>query len=235
MAVFVVSDIHGMYKQFEKILSFWDQESTLVILGDMIDRGPQSYEVVRKVMELKEHFGERVVYCKGNHEEMLLDFMRFPEVNRRFYFPSGGRETMRSFVNGEPSSVKELNPIEQAYYVKEHFAEELAFLENGKLYEIIGDVLLTHAGFESQFTELSESTDDDFLWMRDHYLHPNKTCYVNVFGHTPTRLIHKSDEIWVSADKKYIAIDGGCAYGGQLNALLICETGKIIKNFSVKG
>lgn len=235
MNIFVISDIHGMYKQFEQLLTFWNRESKLVLLGDLVDRGPQSLDVVKKAMELKVTYGEQVVFCKGNHEEMLLDFMRFPEIHRRFYFPNGGRETMRSFVDGAPASVKELNPIEQVYYVKEHFANELAFLESGQLSEIIGDVLLTHAGFESHFADLSESTEKDFLWVRNHYLHPNKTPYINVFGHTPTRKIHGSDDVWVSADKKYIGIDGGCAYGGQLNAVLISTKGEVIETFSVKG
>ncbi|MGE7673461.1 hypothetical protein ACQKMV_07745 [Lysinibacillus sp. NPDC094403] len=95
----------------------------------------------------------------------------------------------------------------------------------------IGDVLFTHAGFESSFVDLSETTDYDFLWIRDHYLHPNKTPFVNVFRHTPTKLIHQSDDIWLSADEKYIAIDGGCVFGGQLNALLLRDTGAIPNSF----
>lgn len=235
MNIFVISDIHGMYKQFEQLLKFWNRESKLVILGDLVDRGPQSLDVVRKAMELKATHGDLVMYCKGNHEEMLLDFIRLPEANRAFYFPHGGQETMRSFLDATPTGGKQLNQIEQVYYVKEHFADELAFLESGKLYEIIGDVLLTHAGFESHFAELSGSTEDDFLWMRDHYLRENKTPYVNVFGHTPTKQIHKINDVWVSADKKYIGIDGGCAYGGQLNAVLVSDKGEVIENFSVKG
>lgn len=235
MNIFVISDIHGMYKQFEQLLTFWDRESKLVLLGDLIDRGPQSLDVVKKAMELKTNYGEQIIFCRGNHEEMLLDFIRFPEMHRKFYIPNGGRETIQSFMEATPDAVEELNTIEQAYYMKEQFAEELSFLESGKLYEIIGEVLLTHAGFESHFAEVSESTEDDFLWMRDHYLYPNKTPYINVFGHTPTKKIHKTDDIWVSADKKYIGIDGGCAYGGQLNAGLLSNIGEIIKTFSVKG
>ncbi|MEK4532102.1 metallophosphoesterase family protein [Solibacillus sp. FSL K6-1554] len=235
MKIFVISDIHGMYKQFEQLLTFWDRESKLVLLGDLVDRGPQSLDVVKKAMELKINYGEQIVFCKGNHEVMLLDFLRFPEMHCKFYIPNGGRETIQSFMEDAPGAVKELNIIEQAYYMKEQFADEFSFLESGKLYEIVGEVLLTHAGFESYYAEVSESTDDDFLWMRDHYLHPNKTPYVNVFGHTPTKKIHKIDDIWLSADKKYIGIDGGCAYGGQLNAVLLSNKGEIIETFSVKG
>lgn len=234
MNIFVISDIHGMYKKFEELLTYWNPEAKLVLLGDLVDRGPQSLEVIRKAMELKATYKDQIILCKGNHDEMLLEYIKLPLVQHKLYLPIGGRQTMMSFMEVAPKKIKELNSMEHAYYVQEHFAEELAFLESGKLYEIIGDVLFTHAGFESTFAELSETTDDDFLWIRDHYLHPNKTPFVNVFGHTPTRLIHQSDDIWLSADEKYIAIDGGCVFGGQLNALLLRETGEVIKTFSIK-
>ena len=234
MNIFVISDIHGMYNQFEQLLSHWDRESKLVILGDIVDRGPQSLEVIRKVIELKEIHEEQIIFCKGNHEELLLNYLRFPQLNHSIYFRNGGLETLKSFLDAAPKEALELNTIEQARYIKEQFAKELAFLEKGKLYEIIGNVLLTHAGFESYHADLSETTDDGFLWIREHYHTPNQTPYVNVFGHTPTVLIHKSNDIWISEDKKYIAIDGGCAYNGQLNGLLLKDTGEIIKQIFVK-
>lgn len=234
MKLFVISDIHGMYKPFEQLLQHWHPQDKLVILGDLIDRGPQSLEVIRKVMALKETYGEQVVFCKGNHEQLLLDFIRSPQVSYPMYIRNGGRQTLRSFLKEAPKEVKELNPIAQAKYVKEHFAKELAFLESGELYTIIGNVLFTHAGFESYYADLSESTDDDFLWIREHYRQPNQTPYINVFGHTPTYQIHRDDNIWVSEDQKYIAIDGGCAFSGQLNGVLLNEQGKILDTFSEK-
>ena len=224
-----------MFLQFEQLLTHWNPSDKLVLLGDLVDRGPQSLAVIQRAMQLQATYGEQIVYCMGNHDKMLLDFIASPLVQRTFYFPHGGRKTMESFVRDAPPEVKELNAIEQAYYVQHHFAKELAFLERGKLYDIIGNVLLTHAGFESNSSDLADTTEDDFLWIRDHYEHPNKTPYINVFGHTPTRLIHKSDDIWVSLDRKYIGIDGGCVFGGQLNGVLLTDQGEIIETYSVKG
>lgn len=92
-----------------------------------------------------------------------------------------------------------------------------------------------HAGFESNSSNLADTTDNDFLWIRDHYERPNQTPYVNVFGHTPTKLIHKTDDVWVSEDHTYIGIDGGCVYGGQLNGVLLTDQGEIVETYSVKG
>lgn len=234
MNLFVISDIHGMYKPFEQLLQHWHPQDKLVILGDLIDRGPQSLEVIRKVMTLKETYGDQVIFCKGNHEELLLDFIRSPQIGYPMYIRNGGRQTLRSFLQDAPKEVKELNPLAQAEYVKEHFTKELTFLKSGELHAIIGNVLFTHAGFESYSADLSESADDDFLWIREHYRQPNKTPYVNVFGHTPTYQIHRDDHIWVSDDQKYIAIDGGCAFGGQLNAVLLNEQGELLNTFFTK-
>lgn len=235
MKLFVISDIHGMFTQFEQLLTYWNPEDKLVLLGDLVDRGPDSLAVLQKALQLQDAYGERVVYCMGNHDKMLLDFIAAPLVQKAFYFPHGGRKTIESFLKTAPAEIKALNSIEQAYYVQQLFAKEFSFLKSGKLYDIIGNVLLTHAGFESNSSDLADTTDDDFLWIREHYEYPNKTPYVNVFGHTPTRLIHKMDDIWVSEDHTYIGIDGGCVFGGQLNGVLLTEQGKIIETYSVKG
>ncbi|ATP41325.1 diadenosine tetraphosphatase [Solibacillus sp. R5-41] len=223
-----------MYQQFEHLINKWDMESKLVILGDMIDRGPQSLDVIRKVMDLKQTYGQQVIVCKGNHEVMFLNYLTLPEANVDFYFRNGGRQTMDSFLNQLPNETKALNPIEQAAVIKEKFNEEIAFIESAELYVVVGGVLLTHAGFETAYDNLDESNEDNFLWMRNHYLKENQTPYVNVFGHTPLKFIHEQDDIWISEDCKYIGIDGGCCYGGQLNALHISEKGEILNSFYEK-
>jgi serine/threonine protein phosphatase 1 len=234
MNYFVISDIHGMYKQFEHILTHWDKESTLVILGDLIDRGPQSLDVIRKVMALKEGFGEMVIFCKGNHEDMLLNYIDQPELNHERYFRNGGRETMASFFQQLPMNMEDNNEIEQAYIIKENYKEELDFLAGGELYKVVGDILFTHAGFDSANADFTSTTERDFIWVREHYLKENLTPYVNVFGHTPLQFIHESNEIWMSEDCKFVAIDGGCYFSGRLNALLISEHGEVLEKFFVE-
>lgn len=231
--LFIISDIHGQYKAFEQLLTYWNQKDRLVLLGDLVDRGPQSYEVVQKVMDLKQQYGEQVIFCKGNHEVMLLDFIENPELQQIFYYKYGGRETMASFLKYLPVEVSELEPVEQAHIVKEKFAEELDFLKRGQLYEIVGNLLLTHAGFDSSCTTVDETPDEKFLWTRQHYKSENKTPYINIFGHTPLQYIHDSNDIWISDDHKYIGIDGGCYFTGQLNGIVISEDGQILHKYAV--
>ncbi len=78
MKIYAMSDIHGCLDAFETALEtidLNDSDSKLVLLGDYCDRGPNSLGVFERVMELQEHYGERVIALRGNHEEMLLEYI----------------------------------------------------------------------------------------------------------------------------------------------------------------
>lgn len=231
--LFVVSDIHGHYKHFEELLTYWNPEDILVILGDLIDRGPQSLQVIEKVIELKQAYGDNVVFVKGNHEKMLLNFLSNPIEKQEHYYKNGGKETMQNLLVHLPACIREQPYILQANEIKQHYASQLAFLKLAPVYKIIGNVLFTHAGFNSEFASLEETTERDFIWIRKHYEFTNKTPYVNVFGHTPLTYIHESNDVWLSDDKRYIAIDGGCYMSGQLNAILLNQQGELLEMYKV--
>ncbi len=232
--LFVVSDIHGHIKQFEEMLTHWNPEDTLVVLGDLIDRGPESLKVIEKVMALQQTYGEQVIFLKGNHEDMLLNFLNNPIEKQAHYYINGGLETMQNFLAQLPDAVANESYTAQAEAVKTHFKLQLEFLATAPTHHIIGQVLLTHAGFNSEFATLEQSTTRDFLWIRKHYLQANKTPYVNVFGHTPLTYIHESHDVWVSDDQRYIGIDGGCYMSGQLNAVLLAQTGELLNIYKVQ-
>lgn len=193
---FVVSDIHGMNEHFTKILEYWNTEDKLIILGDMIDRGEYSYEVVRKVMELQNEYPDKVIYCMGNHEEMLLNYLKEPYEGGDIYFNNGGAATISSFTQDHEMWYKCYKTRAELFLSK--CKEEYEFLKSGLLYYEFGKVLFTHAGFQSFYREWERSKDIDFIWIRDHYKHKNETGLVNVFGHTPTQYMHKSNDVWVS-------------------------------------
>ena len=228
--LFVISDIHGHYKQFEKLLSKWNKKDMLLILGDLIDRGPDSLRVIETVMELKQIYGELVTFIKGNHEDMLLNYLQNPIEKREHYFINGGKETIQSFL-APLSSIHFKSNEDEVHYLRSHYNRHLQFLSEAPLYYIIGDVLFTHAGYNSQFDTLKQTTDRDFIWIRKHYLNQNITPFINVFGHTPTKYIHDSNDIWVSKDKRYIAIDGGCYMSGQLTAVLLSQNGDLLETY----
>lgn len=229
MNLMIVSDIHGMYKQFEEILQYWDRESLLVILGDMIDRGEYSYEVVQRIMSLQQEFPDKVVVLKGNHEDMLMYYVDGKMEDPTLFLVNGGIEMLRSFIKDiDEDAVKQ-----NAEILKTQFAAEIDFLRNARHYFQYGNLLITHAGFDSTLDDWQETASHDFLWIREHHRNENKTGLLSIFGHTPTRNMHETDDIWISLCQNYIGIDGACAYGGQLNALLISEEGEILNTYVV--
>ena len=230
--LFVVSDIHGHIKPFEEILTYWNRDDILVILGDLVDRGPQSLQVIEKVIELKQTYGDNVVFVKGNHEEMLLNFLEYPNEKQEHYYKFGGKETMQSLLAKLPNDIGEQSYHVQAIEVQQHYKNQLDFIQAAPVYKIIGNVLLTHAGFNSEFATLEETTEHDFIWIRKHYEATNKTPYVNVFGHTPLKYIHDSNDVWLSEDKRYIAIDGGYFMTGQMNAIRLNHEGELLEVYT---
>lgn len=231
MKAFVISDIHGMYKSFEEILMYWNEEDSLILLGDLIDRGEHSLQVVQKVMQLQQQFPGKVIYLKGNHEDMLLQCLADSQNRSERYLNNGGIATIQSFIQTDQVHVEQLEEL--LAVVRTNCEAELQFLESGLLYYEFGNVLFTHAGFNSELENWRETSDKDFIWIRKHYEYENKSGLINLFGHTPVRYINEKDDIWVSPCGRYIDIDGACVYGGQLNALLISDEGEILQTYKV--
>ena len=230
--IFVTSDIHGHIKHFEQLLTNWDTADQLVILGDLIDRGPESLTVIRKVMALCEQYGDQVLFIKGNHEDMLINFLNAPFEKQENYYRNGGLETLSSFFKplqlDIPSSLEEVVEL-----ISAHYSKELSFIENAPHVYTIGNILFTHAGFNSAFEDYTQTTEREFIWIRKHYEMPNRTPFVNIFGHTPIKYINGQHDILVNQEKNYIAIDGGCYMTGQLNGIELYENGEIAKQYKV--
>ena len=217
MHYFVIGDIHGCYKQLEKILTYWNPEKErLVFLGDYIDRGPDSKRVLEKVMGL--HKTHEAIVLSGNHEEMLLNFIEDPIGEFPVFFHNGGQETLESFglLGSDPDFFADA-------FLKKH-ASVLKFLKEDTLdYYETPDFVFVHAGVDPHIDNWRES-GENFKWIRTSFhISPNPTGKTVVFGHTPTEYLNKdgSSHIW-STDNK-IGIDGGCVFGGQLHALRLTE------------
>lgn len=68
--VFAIGDIHGSYQLLDKVLDYWNpNEELLIFLGDYIDRGKDSLQVLRKVIELSKEY--KVITLSGNHEQIF--------------------------------------------------------------------------------------------------------------------------------------------------------------------
>lgn len=95
--ILMISDIHGCLSQFNELLGsikYIPSEDELILLGDYVDRGPQSKETIEGVRELVNNYG--VIALRGNHDQRLIDLIRTDkeEVQTKF-LEHGGLHTLR--------------------------------------------------------------------------------------------------------------------------------------------
>ena len=103
--LFVIGDVHGEMDLLEKMLEKIDgaiglvklSNPLVVFVGDLADRGAESEQVLRRVMEMTKEFPENVVSLMGNHEQMLLDFLDAPIARHSRWMRAGGIQTCESF------------------------------------------------------------------------------------------------------------------------------------------
>ena len=198
--IYAIGDIHGCYDKLRRLLDRIDirwSRDTLVFLGDYIDRGPHSFEVLDCLIELKkQHPGS--VFLKGNHEAMFLDFLAGNHALSFIY--NGGRETLESYQKHAPGA-------EQLTIPKEH----LDFMNSLVLCHQTEEYIFVHAGLRSGIPVETQS-EEDLLWIREPFISTDTDFGKRVvFGHTPF------PEPLVRPDK--IGIDTGAVYGNPLTCV----------------
>lgn len=214
--VYAIGDIHGRLDLFEQVLALIDEddarrgpaETTLVLLGDLIDRGPDSRGVVERAMELAQT--GRVRILAGNHEEMLLDSFGNEEVLRHF-LRHGGKETLFSYGLAMEDYAKSNLPDLQERLPTLVPQSHLDFMRRMENQVVVGDYLFVHAGIRPG-VPLTEQAVSDMRWIRRDFLDfaEDHGCMV-VHGHTITdepALLHNR-----------IGIDTGAFASGRLTAL----------------
>lgn len=245
---FVVSDIHGCLHNFNEVLeNFNPSTEQLVLLGDYIDRGPNSLGVLKRIIEVKELYPTTVVLM-GNHEDSFLKFVnnKMDLLETLQYLDDwGGKETVENFTDdllntSDVSDKLEDNLKNIRSEITLNNKEIVDFLMNdlNYFYET-ENILFTHAGYDTTAASWTNTTNEKFIWIRNHYISRPKTHHVNVFGHTPSYGIrqargegYSNDPLLIEFIKgAYLAIDGACAFGGQLNAVVLNEEGKLLKKF----
>lgn len=228
---FVVGDVHGCYDKLVNLLNFWDKkEEKLIFLGDLIDRGKQSLEVLALVRRLVNEFG--AIALRGNHEELLSMWIQHPHTESGLYLTQGGYETVTSFI-GKELIYKYTAPF-LAKYISENFRDELTFINNLPYYYHDNMYIFVYAGVDLDKANWKNTSEKDYCWIRNPFIYgKNETNHIVIFGHTPTRLLNKdkSDDVWVSPCKTKVGIDGAAVFGGKLHALRI--KGKSIETLSI--
>lgn len=188
MKTFAIGDIHGRRAQLNALLELIPRDASsdaLVFLGDFIDRGPDAPGVVSDVLALQRENPERVITLRGNHEQMLLDFIDGGAM--LWLSRATGSEMSFQQYTGGPlrlDTERDLDAVRQAL-AEAVPAEHMEFFRSLRLYHEDEFAIYVHAGLEKD-KHPRETDAYSLLWMRDmeffkHY--HGKPC---VFGHTPT-------------------------------------------------
>ncbi len=198
--IFAIGDIHGSADKLFALMDRLDMDpghDLLVFIGDYIDRGPFSYDVVEYLIDLKRRV-EKVVFLKGNHEDMLLKYLSGHD--RFTYLMNGGQSTLDSYLKRKKPDQR--HPVPAAH---------LAFFESLVLYHETKDFLFVHAGFKKK-VPLDRQDPQDLLWIRSEFIDSDYDFGKRVvFGHTPFR------KPLVMPNK--IGIDTGAVYGNKLTCV----------------
>ena len=216
--VYVSSDWHGIPLEFiEKLLKKADfsDDDFLFVLGDVIDRGENGVELIKKIM-----FAPNIKLIRGNHEEMLLscsflfdeitedtvnDFNVSKMLSLRNWQHNGGDATIGGLI-GE--TVEMRNMI-------------LDFLWETPFYDTVSlgerDFLLVHGGLpldeNGRIMRLSECSEHDLLWIRPELTTRYSEDFITVLGHTPTSFYGKEYQGKILKTDTWVNVDTGAAYG----------------------
>ena len=215
MRTIIIGDIHGCIEPFCSLLETLKPEKSdrLLLLGDLFDRGPSSWEVFQKVMELEQTYGENFILLRGNHEDYLLQSELSASL-RKIWERVGRPATERSFRSHG------MNMYDAAPWLKEHC--RLFWKDDG--------FQCVHAGVKN---EPIEETEIHTL-IHDHGI-VRKNAYqgiLTIVGHialeAPTWFDGNGQEAILSYGIRYklpksgvICIDTGCGKGGALTGMVI--------------
>lgn len=214
--VYAVGDIHGRLDLFDFLIGAIEQDdaargdafTTVILLGDLIDRGPDSAAVVARAKEWSKD--RHLEFIKGNHEEMLIASLDDREVLRGF-LRYGGRETVLSY-GVHPRDLLEADFEELQLMMAEAIPREhIEFLDGFQKFIRNGDYLFVHAGIRPQ-TPIEHQLGKDCRWIREPFLsHEGDFGAFVIHGHTIT------EEPQIRSNR--IGIDTGAFVHGTLTAI----------------
>jgi serine/threonine protein phosphatase 1 len=217
--LYCIGDIHGrldllgqLQQRIRADAAAFTGVLTLVYLGDYIDRGPHSRGVIDCLLE-QPLTGFETVHLLGNHEQVLLDFLRHPRAVASWLI-YGGLATLQSYgvrVGWEPDD-RELDQLRDDLESRLP-AGHLAFLQSLPLSYVAGNYCFVHAGIRPG-VPLREQRAEDLLWIREDFtLSTERHEHIVVHGHTISPA--------VEFQPNRIGIDTGAFHTGVLSCLVL--------------
>jgi serine/threonine protein phosphatase 1 len=212
--IYAVGDVHGCLDRLTALhaaiaadlLARPVPDALLLHIGDYIDRGPDSAQVIAYLRGANPVPGSRMVNLMGNHEDMLLAALGAEDdVPALGWLQNGGRETLASW--------RIPHNLPRAGWAERLPKPDIAFLRALVLSHREGGYLFVHAGIRPG-VELENQDRHDLMWIREPFLSSKKEFgVVVVHGHTPGRA--------PVIRPNRIGIDTGAVYGGELSCAVL--------------
>jgi len=224
VAFYAIGDIHGQARQLNDAIGgikAMAAAPTIICVGDYIDRGEQSAEVLRRLQDLTGAADMSVICLMGNHEQMCLRFLDEPEKHGERWLRYGGLQTLASFrVGHDPNR----NMTGMRDSLAEAMGEDLiSWLRALPLFWITGNVAVTHAGADPGHP-ISAQSARSLLW-----------------GHPDFTTVPRGDGMWVLHGHTIvdqprfmpgvISIDTGAYAGGPLSVASVSAETLVFSGF----
>lgn len=216
--VYAVGDVHGCDDLLGRLLALIDQDdagreparTTIIFLGDLVDRGPASAAVIERLRLLQEARPD-TRYLLGNHEEVFIESLKGEPKALRMFCRIGGRETILSYgVDAGDYDRMDYEELHAAMRAKVP-ADHLEFLSGFEDLIEIGDYVFVHAGIRPG-TDIASQRSTDLRWIRNPFLnHDRPFEKMVVHGHTISE--------GLDVQPHRIGVDTGAYETGRLTAL----------------
>lgn len=207
--LFIIGDVHGCWHTYQELLQHWDPERELLIqLGDLVDRGNFSPQCLDLSQDLQREFPDRTVFLRGNHEQMMLRFLKGEDTTDH-WLKNGGKSTLNEFSNFS------LQP-----------SDFMGWLESRDLVWENSAVLVSHAGITDVENPFNVDNSMGVLWNRGPWKDIGK---LQVIGHTPQvdgkATYHPSPPVW--------NVDTGAFRGICLTGIKLDEKGNLLEEINI--
>jgi serine/threonine protein phosphatase 1 len=192
-----ISDIHGCYETFVSLLNKigFNKSDKLVIIGDLIDKGTGSKQLIDEIIKLQED-GFHILVTMGNHEDLMLESINSQHKKDTWRF-KGGAETLKSF------NVSAYDELENKYKI---------FFESLPLFVGVGKYIFIHGGVDT--TNENPFHKKAALWSRTWRKTLNREWlgdrYI-IAGHTPQPEHLIASQFSIFEEDRTLIIDGGCS------------------------
>ncbi len=217
LRVYAIGDVHGRIDLLDALLARIERDSArrprgdvlVLLLGDLIDRGPDSAAVVRRAM--RPLGWARLQTLKGNHEAAMLDALDGDRRMLAIWRRNGGDAALRSW-GFDPALLDDTDAGDIADLLHRAIpSAERAFIARCPLSLRLGDYFFVHAGVRPG-VRLEQQSEQDMLWIREEFLGSTRSHgAVVVHGHSITEAVEDLPN--------RIGIDTGAYASGRLTAI----------------